>query len=71
MDKDLNGTHSCVKIFKRKDWVTVRCCIRKNQEEDGFDKPRGHETQRPRGERLLVEGGGPCPSQKKTSIQKH
>lgn len=39
MDKDLNGTHSCVKIFKRKEWVTVRYCIRKNQEEDGFDKP--------------------------------
>lgn len=50
MDKDLSGTHSRVKIFKRKGWVTVRCCIRKNQEEDAEGlinlevmKPRGQE----------------------------
>lgn len=49
MDKDLSGTHSHVKIFKRKDWVTVRCCIRKNQEDaEGLIslevmRPRGQE----------------------------
>lgn len=29
LDKNLDSTHSCVKIFlKRKDWVKVGCCIR-------------------------------------------
>lgn len=50
MDQDLSGSHSGMKFFlKRNSWVTVRCCIKK-KEEQVIDWLMGWEAMRPRGQ---------------------